>query len=283
MQAFASNWTRPYAMRHPGRPYEIPDFELFTTILSALQWREKNGRIRMITDRVGERYYRSLGLAPVWDDGMTHDLDDIPYTIDPATFWAAGKLFALSLVPAPCVMIDTDFIVWNSLRDRLASSQLAVIHREDLSLDIYPDSDNFLLDPHYTFPQDWNWQVLACNTALAYFGSDTLRRTYLRQAFDFIHATRGRDGLIYMVFAEQRLLAMCAEAMDVPIDALSSTEQLFDPDQLDFTHIWGFKQTMVTTPAARHSFCQACAARIARDFSAYKKICANIPSLRCYF
>ena len=58
MRAFASNWTRPYAMQHPGRPYDVADFELLTTILSALTWQQKNGSIRMITDRVGARYYR---------------------------------------------------------------------------------------------------------------------------------------------------------------------------------------------------------------------------------
>lgn len=120
MRAFCSNWTRPYAMRCPGRPYEIPDYELLTTVLSALLWRKKNGSICMITDRVGERYYRSLGLAPVWDDGIRCELDAIPYTVDPSTFWAAGKLYALEKIPAPCVMIDTDFIVWNDLREQLS-------------------------------------------------------------------------------------------------------------------------------------------------------------------
>lgn len=283
MRAFCSNWTRPYAMCFPGRPYEIPDYELLTTVLSALLWREKNGSICMITDRVGERYYRSLGLAPVWDDGIRCELDAIPYTVDPSTFWAAGKLYALQKIAAPCAMLDTDFIVWCDLRERLASSQLSVIHREPLEPDIYPAPSAFSLSPSYAFPTDWNWNIPACNTAFAYFGNEALRTGYVSQALQFIQATRGRDGLIYMVFAEQRLLAMCAEAMHIPIDALSTPEALSHPSQKDFTHTWGFKQAMQEHPEARAMFCGQCAARLTQDFPQYARICARIPILRKYF
>ena len=283
MQAFASNWTRPYAMNHPGQPYEVADFELMTTILSALMWRKENGSIRMITDRVGERFYRSLGLAPIWDDGISPELDAIPYTIDPSTFWAAGKLYALSCVPAPCVMMDTDFIVWNCIQKRLEDSQLPVIHREPLTPEIYPAPDAFDLYADYTFPKEWNWDAPACNTAFCYFGSESLRQSYLHQAMDFIHGVRGRDSLIYMVFAEQRLLAMCAESLGIPIDALSTTEALFSQDQKDFTHTWGFKQAMAEYPQLRKAFCRNCTRRIRRDFPEYTRICSNIPVLRSYF
>lgn len=270
-------------MRHPGQPYEIADFELLTTILSALTWRQKNGSIRMITDRVGERYYCSFGLTQLWDDGISCELEEIPYTVDPSTFWAAGKLYALSHVPAPCAMIDTDFIVWNDIQNRLSNCRLAVIHREALMPDIYPEPSAFILAPAYSFPSNWNWDTPACNTAFCYFGSEILRQAYLSQAFDFIHAVRGRDGLIYMVFAEQRLLAMCAEAQHIPIQALSAPEQLFCSTQADFTHIWGFKQAMIEHLEIRESFCFRCAARIRQDFPAFASICETIPTLRKYF
>ncbi|MDO4175141.1 MAG: hypothetical protein Q4D42_10300 [Eubacteriales bacterium] len=283
MQAFASNWTRPYAMGNPGRPYAVADFELLTTILSALMWRKENGSIRMITDSVGERFYRSLGLAPLWDGGISNELDEIPYTVDPSTFWAAGKLYALSHVSAPCVMIDTDFIVWNCLQPQLQGSALTVIHRETLTPEIYPSPDHFTLSSEYQFPLDWNWSAPACNTALAYFGNETIRRTYLQHAFDFIHAVRGRDKLIYMVFAEQRLLAMCAEASGIPIDSLSTQDALFSRDQQDFTHVWGFKQALAEHPQLRETFCRQCASRIRHDFPEYRDVYAHIPSLRKYF
>lgn len=282
MQAFVSNWTRPYAVRCPDRPYQMTDFDLLTTVLSALVWRRENGSIRMITDDTGAQYYRSLGLTDLWDGGIFTYLNDIPSTIDPCTFWAAGKLYALAATPAPCVMLDTDFIVWHSLSEHW-HRPLAVIHREALNPAIYPAPSAFVLAPSYHFPTNWNWHEPACNTALTYFGNDTLRKTYVGQAMDFMQAARGRDGLIYMVFAEQRLLAMCAQACGVPIHAFSTEQDLFQGNQRDFTHIWGFKQAMQEQPVLHELFCQKCAARIRRDFPIYANICQTIPQLQPYF
>lgn len=282
MQAFVSNWTRPYAVRRPDRPYQMTDFDLLTTVLSALVWRRENGSIRMITDDTGAQYYRSLGLTDLWDGGIFTYLNDIPSTIDPCTFWAAGKLYALAATPAPCVMLDTDFIVWHSLSEHW-HRPLAVIHREALNPAIYPAPSAFVLAPSYHFPTNWNWHEPACNTALTYFGNDTLRKTYVGQAMDFMQAARGRDDLIYMVFAEQRLLAMCAQACGVPIHAFSTEQDLFQGNQHDFTHIWGFKQAMQEQPVLRELFCKKCAARIRKDFPIYANICQTIPQLRPYF
>ena len=282
MQAFVSNWTRPYAVRCPDRPYQMTDFDLLTTVLSALVWRRENGSIRMITDDTGAQYYRSLGLTDLWDGGIFTYLNDIPSTIDPCTFWAAGKLYALAATPAPCVMLDTDFIVWHSLSEHW-HRPLAVIHREALNPAIYPAPSAFVLAPSYHFPTNWNWHEPACNTALTYFGNDTLRKTYVGQAMDFMQAARGRDGLIYMVFAEQRLLAMCAQACGVPIHAFSTEQDLFQGNQRDFTHIWGFKQAMQEQPVLHELFCQKCAARIRKDFPIYAHICQTIPQLQPYF
>ena len=282
MQAFVSNWTRPYAVRCPDRPYQMTDFDLLTTVLSALVWRRENGSIRMITDDTGAQYYRSLGLTDLWDGGIFTYLNDIPSTIDPCTFWAAGKLYALAATPAPCVMLDTDFIVWHSLSEHW-HRPLAVIHREALNPAIYPAPSAFVLAPSYHFPTNWNWHEPACNTALTYFGNDTLRKTYVGQAMDFMQAARGRDGVIYMVFAEQRLLAMCAQACGVPIHAFSTEQDLFQGNQRDFTHIWGFKQAMQEQPVLHELFCQKCAARIRKDFPIYANICQTIPQLQPYF
>ena len=282
MQAFVSNWTRPYAVRCPDRPYQMTDFDLLTTVLSALVWRRENGSIRMITDDTGAQYYRSLGLTDLWDGGIFTYLNDIPSAIDPCTFWAAGKLYALAATPAPCVMLDTDFIVWHSLSEHW-HRPLAVIHREALNPAIYPAPSAFVLAPSYHFPTNWNWHEPACNTALTYFGNDTLRKTYVGQAMDFMQAARGRDGLIYMVFAEQRLLAMCAKACGVASHAFSTEQDLFQGNQRDFTHIWGFKQAMQEQPVLHELFCQKCAARIRKDFPIYANICQTIPQLQPYF
>lgn len=282
MQAFVSNWTRPYAVRCPGRPYQMTDFDLLTTVLSALVWRRENGSIRMITDDTGAQYYRSLGLTDLWDGGIFTYLNDIPSAIDPCTF-GRRENYTHWRQHRRHVSCWTQILLSGIRCPNTGTGPLAVIHREALNPAIYPAPSAFVLAPSYHFPTNWNWHEPACNTALTYFGNDTLRKTYVGQAMDFMQAARGRDGLIYMVFAEQRLLAMCAQACGVPIHAFSTEQDLFQGNQRDFTHIWGFKQAMQEQPVLHELFCQKCAARIRKDFPIYANICQTIPQLQPYF
>ena len=130
IEAFHSNWTKPFFTINPHMDYYVEDFEILTTILSALKWREKNGSIKMITDEIGANYYKSMGLENIWDLGIEISLDNIDYDIDSSVFWAAGKLYALKEQKSPCVMIDTDFIVWENIREILKNTQVSVIHKE---------------------------------------------------------------------------------------------------------------------------------------------------------
>ena len=260
----------------------MTDYDLLCMILSAMQWRRCNGSIRLITDRMGERYLYSCGLDILWDDGIIPSLDAVPYTVDPETFWAAGKLFALDTMSAPCVMLDTDFIVWDELSDRWDHSDLTVIHREELQPDIYPDPRTFVCAQGYCYPDNWDTTQPACNTAFCYFGSEELRRSYCEQALAFITAARGRHPLHYMVFAEQRLLSMCAAQLGCRIDTLGELPQLFEAQQTRFTHLWGYKRLLHENPEERSRFCRRCVQRIESDFPELTPILSTHPLLRPY-
>lgn len=284
LHAFHVNWTRPFFARSPDKPYTVEPFELLTTALSALSWRRANGTIRMICDEEAERYYRTLGLSFLWDGGMHALLDAIPDDVNPIPFWAAGKLYALSAMRAPCVMIDTDFIVWKPLAPLLNGLDAAAIHREDIMPDIYPGPQAFAKSHGFDLSA-FDWSVQPLNTALAYFGSDDFRRYYAETAIRFIRsAPEADDVLTYMVFAEQRLLAMCAAKKRVRAAALSNLPALFGGAQQGyFTHIWGFKQQMRDEPALCEDFCRRCASRLRRDFpDAADRLCA-VPALVPYF
>lgn len=266
MRAFHTLWTRPYAAREPGLPFDMADFDLFCMALSALEWRAENGSVSLVTDSVGARYVCAYGLDSLWDGGVSRTLDDVPSTVDPSTFWAAGKLFALSAQTAPCVMLDTDFIVWDDLSDVFSRSELAVIHREGLNPDIYPDPSGFVCAEGYRYPDSWDFSLSACNTAFCYIGSEALRERYCEDAINFIGAVRDRHPLHYMVFAEQRILPMCADTMGVRTDSLSDLGQLFSAGQRSYTHLWGYKGRLISSPGERAAFCSRCAERIRRDF-----------------
>ena len=50
MDAIHSIWTKP---RLRNGIFHQDDFEILTTVLSALKWRETNGTITMVTDSTG--------------------------------------------------------------------------------------------------------------------------------------------------------------------------------------------------------------------------------------
>ena len=92
------------------------------------------------------------------------------------------------------------------------------------------------------------------------------------------------DALTYMVFAEQRLLAMCAEKKHAHAAALSDLPALFGGAQNGcFTHIWGFKQQMRENPELYEDFCRRCAARLQKDFPEESKTIAKISELSPFF
>lgn len=266
-------------MNKTNSPYSVEDFELLTTILSALKWREKNGTITMVTDSVGEVFYKSAGLTEVWDN-IENILDNID--VNPDVFWAAGKIFALSSQEAPVAMIDTDFIVWDIINpDEL--SDITVIHFEDLYPDVYPPKDYFRMK-NYSFDDDFDWGLKACNTAFCIIKNDELLKYYTKKSIEFMkHTDEKDDRLKYMVFAEQRLLPMCAEKLNMSVGAFSDLGNLFSGSETRFTHTWGMKQQMRDNGALRYDFCRRSINRIIHEYPHMYEIMKNIECLKQYF
>ena len=266
MNAFHINWTKPFFLRNHDRSYFVEDYELLTTILSALEWRKHNGSIKMVTDEVGAEYYNLLGLTHIWDLGIDKTLDTlIDNTIYPLSFWAAGKIFALQQQTVPCVMIDTDFIVWKSLAADIKDAALAVAHREDINEKIYPEKSFFNMDTNYKFPAEWDWNVLPCNTALLYIADKKLKEYYTSESIKFMKNLRETKNITAeMVFDEQRLLAMCAAVMGIRINTFLDIANM--QTQNAFTHVWGFKNELQANQEKRRDFCQSCVKRIMYDY-----------------
>ncbi len=280
LNAVHINWTKPFFVHNSGE-YSVEDFEILTTILSALKWQEKNGSIKMVTDTVGREYYIRNGMEALWDGGIEAALDNIHE--NPYMFWAAGKLHALSRENAPVAVIDTDFIVWEEiLFDKLP--QLAVIHDEELYTDVYPDINSFSMKEGYRFDVNWNWHLKALNTAFFVIKDEELLHEYTKKAISFMNsANECDDPLTYMVFAEQRILHMEAVRMGKEVMCFSTLERLFRNGEGWFTHIWGMKQQMRDNNGLREEFCCRCIGRIIQDYPEYEKMLRGIDVLKHYF
>ena len=281
MKAFHAFWSAPNRLRGGGE-IVFPDYELLTMMLSALKWRQKNGSIRMVTDSAGATFFARAGLDGLWDDGIDVSLDGLDASLDARAFWAAGKLEALRRLEAPCVMLDTDLILWEDIGARCAGG-VTVAHREELLPEVYPDPRTaFSLDPGYSFPPEWDFSLPAANTAFLYLPDDALRRRYVGEAFRFMAALRDRgvDPTIAMCFAEQRILPMCAAAGGFSVHPLLREHAL--DDQTFATHLWGCKRTLSESPERRVEYCLTCAARLLRDFPDWAPMLAKNSQTRPY-
>ncbi|MDY3031357.1 MAG: DUF6734 family protein [Clostridia bacterium] len=270
MDGIHTNWTGPSRLR--GGNFEIEDFELLTTILSALAWRRKNGTIKLCADETALEYYDKLGMLDIYNSTETLEVDT---EIDPKMFWAAGKLYALRNQTAPVAVIDTDFIVWEEILFA-GLGECTVIHFEELYPDVYPPQSFFNMSGEYKW-RELDWSLPACNTAFTVIKSQKFLEYYTESAIDFMKkAKKTDDNLRYMVFAEQRLINMCAAELGIEVRAFSRLERLFHDGHGCFTHTWGMKQQMRDIPELRADFCRRCAARIKREYPVYGDLAERI-------
>lgn len=278
MKAIHINWTKPFTNK-THMPYAAEDFDILTTIISALKWREINGEITLVTDSEGARFYESAKMSNIWDN-IDVCLDDIKVNAD--VFWAAGKLFALKKQKSPVAMIDTDFIMWDKVNEK-ELKDVNVIHFEELAPHIYPPFDYFK-NTDFKFDKDFDKTVKACNTAFCVFNDSELLKYYTDMAIDFMEKTTERDDrLCYMVFAEQRLLPICAKKLGKSVKAFSDMSSLFSGKETRFTHTWGMKQQMRDNDALRYDFCMRCIRRILNDYPHMEGVLKNIENLKKYF
>lgn len=280
MWAFHSFWSKPNRVKNYDA-IKFADYEMLTMILSALRWQETNGPIKLVTDTPGAKFFQECGLENLWTEIVTC-LDSISPQIDPFLFWAAGKLYALKHMACPCVMLDTDLVIWKRL-DWLQDFDIVAAHSEELWPSVYPDVETFQMKDGYEFPREWDYTLPASNTAFLYIKDSSFRDYYVSCAEQFMDgiAGKGFDPVTAMCYAEQRVLSMCAVARGQKMSYLLNLEQA---EQQDFvTHIWGQKKVFATHYRERRAFCLKCIRRIVTDYPEYEQMLANCGPLKRYY
>ena len=250
--------TLPHRARHGNAPFGMDAANEWTARLSALLWKRYNGSICLMTDPEGARWAREAGLNRVYDE-IRDDLDD-PYGLNHKKFWAAGKLLAMEKLASPCMIIDMDMMIWRPLE--LGGAKLAAAHIEHLNDEVYPPMNHFIMSSGYHFPADWNAAADPLNTSVFYMADEELKREYLDEAFRFMSSERDTpdNGSICMVFAEQRILAMCAARRGVRPETLLDFDHLDAPQQL-LTHTWSGKRLFRRHPDVEAVYVEICRER----------------------
>ncbi len=263
MKGFYSLWTAPYQAKG-GSGFHLEDYEIATLILSVAAYQAYNGETCMYADDTAFAYLHEEGIADIFERGVIRM--KVPEDIDPLTYWAAGKMVALRMEDAPVVMIDTDLIIWKNIEKELKDAYVKVIHREELNPEIYPDPGSFEMKEGYEFPKSWDFNVLPANTALLYIADQDLKDRYTEESLKFMRMSKKTsDNLCHMVFAEQRILPMCAAAKGYGVDAFCSDLMKLREQSL-FTHIWGHKSVFKFNMDERRAYCRRCMKRLATEF-----------------
>ena len=252
LQGYHVLMTSPFTYENPHKPFEMSNAKLLTAELSARLWRQFNGSISLITDETGFDYIKKTALSKAYDE-ILPILDKRNFGIVPTKYWASGKIQALTKISAPCVVLDMDMLIWQKLP--IDSAELICTHTEPLSLKCYPTPEFFHTDAEYSYPSDWDFTVEPLNTAILY---------------------NADNGVICMVFAEQRILAMCAEEKGIIPKTLLIYDKLSEPQSL-LTHIWSAQKIIEMIPGINEIFNDLCKEKLSfLKFSESEKPKLNI-------
>lgn len=263
MNGFYSIWSKPFLNQKKEKKYHMQDFEKITLLLSAEEWKRFNGPVQMIADEQAIGFLEDMGLLPVFNAGVK--VMEVDERINPTVFWAAGKLEALGMITGSAAMVDLDLIVWQDMEPFFRGKDVCVIHEEPLREEIYPGKDFFRMKPEYQFDPALDWSVLPCNTALLYIRDQKLRKRYVEESLRFmLNCVEEKENLCHMVFAEQRLLPMCAAREGQSVTPFVSLMEELDCQQA-FTHIWGHKNVLRFNYSERERFCIRCLNRLRED------------------
>lgn len=235
----------------------LNDYTIAFARLSALAWRRYNGPIRLVTDPDSAWYFHRIGMDDVYDEVLPI-LSGRNHGINTRRYWASGKIQALERLKAPVVIIDMDLAVWGSLE--VGDAALAVAHTETVYEWAYPPLSFFRMSRSYSFPPEWDENALPLNTSIMYFRDEALKAYYTRESIRFMTSDMDTpdDGTRCMVFAEQRILGMCAAARGiVPRTYLNYHDPL--EDQRLITHLWAGKRLLELDGDTRERFLKLCA------------------------
>ncbi len=249
----------------PDDYIEIWEFEALTWLLSALEIR-KHSPLRLITDTRGLQFVRNTELEWIYNGGITTALDDMPEAIDPCLFWAAGKIYSWFCIDEPAVSVDTDAVLWKPIN---VTSPVMALHIETRDWPWYAQNQSDFGSFGFEGPE-WNWLLHPFNHGVLMIQDPKLMRRYANAAVPFMERysthcrklsqegkqrpPRESDA---MLFADQRLLVMCACQENVavhPITSLHPEKSCVYRDPLCL-HLWMSKRCYRYCAEARTTFC----------------------------
>jgi hypothetical protein len=285
MLTFHSIWTKP-AIAKGVDEITLWDFEWLTWLASILH-AKRFSQVVLVADARGKAFVERLGLAPFYDE-IILGLDDIPSTIDPEIFWAAGKLFAIPLLRksrkfAPydeaVTSLDWDCIPWNYPE---TPHDIMCLNLESLQWPWYRDCktkyEKFV-------PSAVNWNLPPANNGIFHFSNYDHMREYAKLSTEFMtrFSRAAAEGNYFdlpryvygdaMTFAEQQLFPSAALQCKKLVEPFVHVRaDGFLPANPFFTHLWTTKALYRAFPEARVHYTNQLIRHLRREFPESKAV-----------
>lgn len=194
--------------------HQMSSLELITWYLSILAWKMQGHQVIFYCDEANYTFIKRLHIDTLYDEINKDLFKNIKLQCDLKTFWAAPKLLAYQNEGIDTIVSDIDLFPLEDLSRFWKDYDIVVYaNKEILGIHPYPPKEYLSTAENYTFPSWMNWEVQPLNTAITYFKNVEQKKEFLDTAFDYMNNNYGlknnRMG-VDMVFAEQRILAMCA-------------------------------------------------------------------------
>lgn len=188
--------------------------EVLTTVSNILFLRQlyPEFNFTLFVDHITEKYYTDLGITKLFNEINTSVLNR-NYSIDKKTFWAYSKLFALRATPAPCVIFDLDFRVFNDIDDiGFFDYDIGAYCLENIEDKYYYSKPEECLKD-MTIPTDFEWDEFSVNVSSLYFKDSEFKNIYcdwvINYMYEWSHLHKEDDknyGDNLILFSEQYML-----------------------------------------------------------------------------
>lgn len=218
---------------HSTPPSEL---ELLVQLISICNHKFINPKIPIVfvTDKKSLSFFNKIGFLGLYDEIVTDVFDDYPYDRVSSSFWATPKLWLMSTLKEPFLILDTDLIL-NVPIDTFQDNDMTYLHRELQS--------GYLRPHEVSVSPSWDWgnllyyfkRTLPINVSVLHMKDMKFKDYFIKTYFDFVLDNPGDsyfedeeyvDKSGVQTFAEQYLLSSMSLKYIMEIDDTFSHKSL---------------------------------------------------------
>jgi len=191
--------------------------DTFLLLASVVLWKRKNPYTKniLVCDRLTRAFLRSYKCTKLWDEVK---LVNTKPEINKKIFWASSKLLAMQEIEEPFVLMDHDFLVYQSFEGILKDRPVFTVEEDGIRY--YPSAyDNYIKLVSDILPRP---KQEAINCSFMYFPDTSFSKLYadtavqLMERFSELNVPNSK----YLIFAEQLSLKFLLDREGIKFNTL---------------------------------------------------------------